>query len=360
MTLEAWVKASSVTNWRCVILKERSGGLSYALYAGDTGGHPAAFIRRTGNSGDTDATGSAVLPLNTWVHVATTYDGATLRTYVGGQQAAATSTTGAIETSTEPLRIGGNSIWGEYFSGAIDEVRIYNRALTAAEIQTDMVTPVGVVAPTTFALSGTITPSAAGSGATRVAERTFAPGRRPPTPTETIRSAVCVNGPYTVTPSSRASPSCRRRSRSPSAKAAATRCRISRRRSTTAIRRIWSGSGARLRRRHGCGQHGDAADRQGADVLGLVRVLGCRAGLGSGDRHDHAGAESVLQPVLRRTGAACPTDASSSPAATIPPATWRGERQHLRSDRQSWSALPNMAYRRWYPTVTALPTAACW
>jgi len=153
MTLEAWVKASSVTNWRCVILEEGSGGLSYGLYAGDTGGHPAAFIRSTGNSGDTDATGSAVLPLNTWVHVATTYDGATLRTYVGGQQVAATSTTGAIETSTEPLRIGGNSIWGEYFSGAIDEVRIYNRALTAAEIQTDMVTPVGVAAPTTFALS---------------------------------------------------------------------------------------------------------------------------------------------------------------------------------------------------------------
>src|SRR4029453_12276095 len=148
MTLEAWVKASSVSNWRCVILKERCGGLAYGLYAGDTGGHSAAFIRRTADSGDTDATGSAVLPLNTWVHVAATYDGATLRTFVGGQQVAATSASGAIATSTEPLRIGGNSIWGEYFSGAIDEVRIYNRALTAAEIQTDMIVPVGVAAPT--------------------------------------------------------------------------------------------------------------------------------------------------------------------------------------------------------------------
>ena len=41
------------------------------------------------------------------------------------------------------LRIGGNAIWGEYFSGLIDEVRIYNRALTPTEIQTDMNTPVG-------------------------------------------------------------------------------------------------------------------------------------------------------------------------------------------------------------------------
>jgi hypothetical protein len=90
MTLEAWVKASSVTNWRCVILKERPGGLSYGLYAGDTTGHAGSFIRRTGDSGDTDATDPAVLPLNTWVHVAATYDGLTLRTYVGGQQVAAT------------------------------------------------------------------------------------------------------------------------------------------------------------------------------------------------------------------------------------------------------------------------------
>ena len=36
---------------------------------------------------------------------------------------------GALLTSTGALRIGGNSIWGEYFQGRIDEVRVYNRAL---------------------------------------------------------------------------------------------------------------------------------------------------------------------------------------------------------------------------------------
>jgi hypothetical protein len=41
------------------------------------------------------------------------------------------------------LRIGGNSVWGEYFSGLIDEVRVYNRALTATQIQTDMTTAIG-------------------------------------------------------------------------------------------------------------------------------------------------------------------------------------------------------------------------
>ena len=36
MTIEAWVQTTTPADWRCVILKERSGGLSYALYAGDT------------------------------------------------------------------------------------------------------------------------------------------------------------------------------------------------------------------------------------------------------------------------------------------------------------------------------------
>jgi len=41
------------------------------------------------------------------------------------------------------LRIGGNAIWGEYFNGLIDEVRVYSRALAQSEIQADMNTPVG-------------------------------------------------------------------------------------------------------------------------------------------------------------------------------------------------------------------------
>ena len=56
-------------------------------------------------------------------------------------QVASAAYSGTIGTSSGPLRIGGNSLWGEYFQGTIDEVRIYNRALTALEIQTDMVTP---------------------------------------------------------------------------------------------------------------------------------------------------------------------------------------------------------------------------
>jgi hypothetical protein len=43
-----------------------------------------------------------------------------------------------MASSTNPLRIGGNSVWAEWFRGTIDEVRVYNRALSAAEVATDM------------------------------------------------------------------------------------------------------------------------------------------------------------------------------------------------------------------------------
>ena len=49
-------------------------------------------------------------------------------------------TPGAITTSTNPLQIGGDSIYGQYFAGLIDNVRVYNVALTAAQIQTDQTT----------------------------------------------------------------------------------------------------------------------------------------------------------------------------------------------------------------------------
>jgi len=39
--------------------------------------------------------------------------------------------------------MGGNGIWGEWFAGLIDEVRVYNRVLTASEVQQDMQIPIG-------------------------------------------------------------------------------------------------------------------------------------------------------------------------------------------------------------------------
>ena len=74
--------------------------------------------------------------------MALTYDGATMRLYVNGTQVASRAQTGAIQATDNPLWIGGNSPYGEYFQGLIDEVRVYNRALPQTEVQADMNAPV--------------------------------------------------------------------------------------------------------------------------------------------------------------------------------------------------------------------------
>ena len=74
-----------------------------------------------------DAFGTSALPANTWSFLTETYDGSTLRLYVNGTQVASTAHTGEIATSTNPLQIGGDSIYGQFFAGLIDDVRVYNR-----------------------------------------------------------------------------------------------------------------------------------------------------------------------------------------------------------------------------------------
>jgi hypothetical protein len=140
MTLEAWVNPSALSGWRTAVLKEAPNALAYALYAHDNAPRPAVTITVAGL--DRSALGASALPLNTWTHLAATYDGTTLRLFVNGVQVGTLAVSGPMATSAGALRIGGNAVWGEYFSGLIDEVRIYNRALTAAEIQSDMNVPV--------------------------------------------------------------------------------------------------------------------------------------------------------------------------------------------------------------------------
>jgi fibronectin type 3 domain-containing protein len=137
MTLEAWVNPSTVSSaWRDVIYK---GNDNYYLEGtSKTSGRPAAG----GTFAGSPLYGTAALGTNAWSHLAATYDGATLRLYVNGVQVASRAQTGAIATSTNPLQIGGDSIYGQYFRGTIDEVRVYNVALTAAQIQSDMNTPI--------------------------------------------------------------------------------------------------------------------------------------------------------------------------------------------------------------------------
>ena len=84
------------------------------------------------------------MPTGSWQHVALTYDGTALRVYLNGTQQGATANA-ALASQSGALQLGAyifNSANVDYLAGNLDEVRVYNRALSAAEINTDRTTPI--------------------------------------------------------------------------------------------------------------------------------------------------------------------------------------------------------------------------
>ena len=140
MTVEAWVYPMATASPRNIAMKEGLTDLSYALYASDATSRPKSIIN-TG-SGDLGTAGTAQLPANVWSHLATTFDGSTHRLFVNGVLVASVSAAGTLVQTSGPFRIGGNSLLGEWFSGAIDDMRVYDRALSTTELQSDMNTAV--------------------------------------------------------------------------------------------------------------------------------------------------------------------------------------------------------------------------
>src|SRR5207249_8698241 len=106
--------------------------------------------------------GNGTVPLNTLTHVAVVRNGPSLSFYINGvldASIAAAMDTNPFRNGINTLRIGGQGRGGvnRFFAGRIDEVRLYNAALTAAQIQTDMATP--ITAPTVAITSPTSNPT---------------------------------------------------------------------------------------------------------------------------------------------------------------------------------------------------------
>jgi fibronectin type 3 domain-containing protein len=160
MTVMAWVRPAATGSWRTAVAKEQPGNLAYGMYANTDQNKNEAEVYVNGATRSVN--GTSQLPVATWSHIAATYDGTTLRLFVNGVQVAQLAQTGLIITSTSPLRIGGNGIWGEYFNGLIDEVRVYNRALSATEIQDAMNT--SITPDTTPPTVSTKTPAPGSAG----------------------------------------------------------------------------------------------------------------------------------------------------------------------------------------------------
>lgn len=82
-----------------------------------------------------NAPGGTVLQINTWYHVVTTWDGETITSYVNGALDRSVAFSDPLDAGTNNFSIGRASNGGINFFGLIDEAALYDRALTAGEVQ---------------------------------------------------------------------------------------------------------------------------------------------------------------------------------------------------------------------------------
>ena len=184
VTVTAWVRSATTPPVvKAVVAHGASGGCSHASYAIYTGGSglPSGlrFYIWNGTQTFTSPVASNTIWNGAWHHVAGSYDGATVRFYVDGAQVG----TGTPASGPIGYGLAGSNrfVIGNYagnlpdpaeclentsFSGDIDEVRIFNRALNTTELDA-VITGIDPAQPPTGGGGGT----PGGGGAAPVADR---------------------------------------------------------------------------------------------------------------------------------------------------------------------------------------------
>ena len=131
-TIEAWVSNVGAEPYETIV----TIGQNRNLYLRD------GQLRF--ENGATFVSFGSALPTAVWTHLAVTYDGTTMRAYVDGVLLGTPQTIPLVPV-TAALQLGawisGDTSF-DYLSGAIDEVRLYDRALALTEIQADLGTPI--------------------------------------------------------------------------------------------------------------------------------------------------------------------------------------------------------------------------
>jgi hypothetical protein len=137
ITVSAWIKPSiSITSsfgYLGIVNKGRVTAWSF----GHGGGNNDLDVRF--NNTEVAATANNVYSPNVWTQVAFSYDknagSDQVKIYVNGVQTATGTYSTAIGTNSNKIAIGVEQDGGDYWPGAIDEVRVYSRALSASEVQ---------------------------------------------------------------------------------------------------------------------------------------------------------------------------------------------------------------------------------
>ncbi|HEX3131761.1 MAG TPA: LamG domain-containing protein [Thermoanaerobaculia bacterium] len=135
ITAQAWVYREGATNTRESLVSYELGcGIVLSLNENGVSQLPRLWVNVNGSW--QFAEGTQPFPFGRWTHLAGTYDGQEIRLYVDGALAAVTPAVGNMTQCNEKVALGSRRSFDQYFfPGRLDEVTIFDRALSASEIQ---------------------------------------------------------------------------------------------------------------------------------------------------------------------------------------------------------------------------------
>ena len=133
VTISAWVnRLGASTGFTAVLSREIGTTITEYYYLGLSGDR-AEFYSSSGGLSTT------TIPIGIWTHMAATDDGNTVRLYVNGSQVASKNVSDVFKADSSKLTICGNQndasgAITQRWNGLVDDLQLYNRALTATEI----------------------------------------------------------------------------------------------------------------------------------------------------------------------------------------------------------------------------------
>ena len=144
--MSAWIKPNALITGTYYVVSNGASGSTWAAYslklglgdAGGTDGQIGFTVRSSNASGNNSVAQGVYYTPGVWTHVVGVNDGITLKLYINGTLVN-TGTGLSTYNTGGPVRIGGDAEVNESsprftFPGSIDDVRIYNRALSAGEV----------------------------------------------------------------------------------------------------------------------------------------------------------------------------------------------------------------------------------